>query len=68
MAWQATGQRPVMAVWTTEQLTAFLNYVREDVLYPLWWLAALRGLRRGELAGLRWVDISLETRELTVMQ
>nr|WP_053174786.1 site-specific integrase [Nonomuraea sp. SBT364] len=32
------------------------------------WLDALRGLRRGELAGLRWVDISLETRELTVVQ
>ncbi|MGV9385042.1 tyrosine-type recombinase/integrase [Nonomuraea sp. NPDC003707] len=66
--WRATGQRPAVAVWTTEQLTAFLDYVREDVLYSLWWLAALRGLRRGELAGLRWVDISLETRELTVVQ
>ncbi|MEU4725495.1 site-specific integrase [Nonomuraea dietziae] len=66
--WQATGQRPAVAVWTTDHLTAFLDYVREDALYPLWWLAALRGLRRGELAGLRWVDISLETGELTVVQ
>ncbi|WP_336215014.1 tyrosine-type recombinase/integrase [Nonomuraea sp. LPB2021202275-12-8] len=65
---QATGQRPAVAVWTTEHLTEFLDYVRADTLYPLWWLAALRGLRRGELAGLRWADISLETRELTVVQ
>jgi integrase len=42
--------------------------VSEDALYPLWWLAALRGLRRGEFAGLRWADIGLETRELTVVQ
>ncbi|GAA3535707.1 tyrosine-type recombinase/integrase [Nonomuraea rosea] len=68
VVWRATGQRPAVAVWTTEHLTAFLDYVREDALYPLWWLAALRGLRRGELAGLRWADISLETRELTVVQ
>ncbi|MET9249167.1 tyrosine-type recombinase/integrase [Nonomuraea sp. NPDC003709] len=67
-AWRATGQRPAVAVWTTEHLTEFLDYVREDVLHPLWWLAALRGLGRGELAGLRWADISLETRELTVVQ
>ncbi|GAA3473349.1 hypothetical protein GCM10018965_079020 [Nonomuraea roseola] len=66
--WRATGQRPAVAVWTTEHLTEFLDYVREDALYPLWWLAALRGLRRGELAGLRWLDVSLETRELTVVQ
>ncbi|WP_157254398.1 tyrosine-type recombinase/integrase [Nonomuraea typhae] len=66
--WQATGQRPAVAVWTTEHLTAFLDYVREDALHTLWWLAALRGLRRGELVGLRWVDIGLETRELTVVQ
>ncbi|MCC5581395.1 site-specific integrase [Microtetraspora sp. AC03309] len=39
-----------------------------DPLFPLWWLAALRGLRRGELAGLRWVDLSLETAELAVVQ
>ncbi|GAA3535576.1 hypothetical protein GCM10022419_013980 [Nonomuraea rosea] len=55
-------------MWTTEHLTEFSDYVREDALYPLWWLAGLRGLRRGELAGLRWADISLETRELTVVQ
>jgi Phage integrase, N-terminal SAM-like domain len=39
--WQATGRRPAVAVWTTEHLTAFLDYVREDVLYPLWWLSGI---------------------------
>ncbi|MFB9895356.1 site-specific integrase [Planobispora takensis] len=65
-AWRATGERPTVAVWTPRQLAAFLDFVREDRLLALWWLAALRGLRRGELAGLRWTDLSLETAELTV--
>lgn len=51
--WQATGIRLPVAVWTAAQLAAFLDSVREDRLYALWWLAALRGLRRGEAAGLR---------------
>jgi integrase len=65
-AWRVTGERPTVAVWTPRQLAAFLDFVRDDPLFTLWWLAALRGLRRGELAGLRWTDLSLETAELTV--
>ncbi|TYB54731.1 site-specific integrase [Nonomuraea sp. PA05] len=67
-AWQADGQRPAVAVWTTQQLRAFLAFVHGDALFALWWLAALRGLRRGELAGLRWVEVNLEAAELTVAQ
>ncbi|WP_214108300.1 tyrosine-type recombinase/integrase [Acrocarpospora catenulata] len=67
-AWKATGERPTVAVWTIPQLVAVLDGVREDALFPLWWLAALRELRRGELAGLRWMDLSLETGELSVAQ
>ncbi|MEU6793120.1 tyrosine-type recombinase/integrase [Nonomuraea wenchangensis] len=65
-AWQRGGERPAVAVWTVEQLAAFLRFVREDPLFVLWWLVALRGLRRGEVAGLRWVDVDLERRELTI--
>ena len=32
----------------------------------LWWLAGLRGLRRGELYGLRWSDIDLDRGVLTI--
>ena len=33
-----------------------------------WWLTALRGLRRGEVAGLRWVDVDLDHRTVTIAQ
>ncbi len=65
-AWRATGEHPVVAVWTTQQLAAFLHSARHDTLYALWWLIALRGLRRGEAAGLRWIDVDLDNAQLTV--
>ncbi len=34
----------------------------------MWWLVALRGIRRGEACGLRWDDVDLEQRCLSVMQ
>ncbi|WP_240777999.1 tyrosine-type recombinase/integrase [Nonomuraea basaltis] len=65
---QQSGERPAVAVWTEQQLAAFLTGVAGDRLYAAWWLAALRGLRRGELAGLRWTDVDLQASELTVAQ
>jgi integrase len=59
-AWQETGQRFAVAVWTVQQTAAFLDFVAEDRLFAMWWLIALRGLRRGEAAGLRWVDVDLD--------
>jgi integrase len=66
--WHATGIRPIVTVWTPAQLAAFLDSVRPDRLYALWWLAALRGLRRGELAGLRWADLDLNHRQLMILR
>lgn len=50
--WEHGGGRPVVAVWTAEQTAAFLRCVRGHRLYALFHLVALRGLRRGEAAGL----------------
>lgn len=35
-------------------------------LAPAWWLAVCLGLRRGEIAGLRWIDVTFERAELKV--
>jgi integrase len=59
-AWQKTGDRPSVAVWTVEQTATFLSFVAADRLAVMWWLIALRGLRRGEAAGLRWTDVDLD--------
>jgi integrase len=64
--WEQEGWRPVVGVWTAEQTAQFLQLVRGHRLYALFHLVALRGLRRGEAAGLRWADLDLATGMLTV--
>jgi integrase len=54
------GMLPEMHVWSPEQLRAFLEHVRNDRLYAAWLLLATTGMRRGEVAGLRWVDVDLD--------
>src|SRR5437764_14595781 len=55
-------------MWTVQQLSTFLSQAADDRLSAMWWLIALRGLRRGEAAGLRWCDIDLDTGTLTIEQ
>jgi integrase len=54
------GMTPEMHVWSPEQLRTFLEHVRGDSLYAAWLLFATTGMRRGEVAGLRWPDVDLE--------
>jgi integrase len=64
--WRATGQRPPVAVWTAAQTAAFLTHICGHVLYPLFHVAALLGLRRGEVIGLRWSDVDSAAGTLTI--
>ena len=64
--WQQDGWRPAVGVWTAAQTAEFLRQVRGHRLYALFHLVALRGLRRGEAAGLRWSDLDLDAGTLTV--
>ncbi len=59
---------PEMATWTPEQLRTFLDGVADHRLFPLLRLAAMTGLRRGEVLGLRWSDVDLDARRLVVRQ
>lgn len=54
--------------WTPAELGRFLAHVADDRLYGLWRLAAMTGLRRGELAGLTWRGLDLDAGTLTVSQ
>lgn len=65
-AWQAGGTRPKIAVWTAADTARFLTAVEGDPLRPLLYLVAMRGLRRGEAAGLCWSDTDLDQATLTI--
>jgi integrase len=64
--WLLDGQRPPVAVWTATQTAQFLHAIRGHRLYAAYHLIALRGLRRGEAAGLRWCDLDLERRTMFI--
>ncbi|MFC4014948.1 hypothetical protein ACFOY2_47545 [Nonomuraea purpurea] len=53
-------------VWTPAQTRLFLEEARRHRLFALHQLIALRGLRRGEACGLRWKEVDLNDRTLTV--
>ena len=53
-------------VWSAEEAVRFLTAARTDRLYAAWLVALSCGLRRGELAGLRWRDLDLERGTLSV--
>ena len=55
-----------METWTPEQLRTFVEAVSMDRLQALWLTLITTGLRRGEIAGLRWQDVKLDTRRLRI--
>jgi integrase len=62
------AKAPRMQTWTAEELRRFLDHVRKDRLYPAWRLAAMTGVRRGELLGLKWRDVDLDVGRVTVAE
>jgi integrase len=61
----AEASRPQRQPWSTIEVRAFLNAIRDERLYPVLALS-LMGLRPAEVCGLRWSDIDLEAGTLTV--
>jgi integrase len=54
-------------IWSQAEVRAFLRAAVDDRLHAAWRLS-LYGLRRGEVLGLRWSDLDLNARTLTVSQ
>ena len=53
-------------VWTIAQLRAFLATARQHRLFAFFHVAAYTGARRGELLNLRWTDIDLDAKKITI--
>jgi integrase len=54
--------------WSADEAMAFLDAAGSDPLYPTFVLLQLDGMRRGEVLGLRWVDVDLAVGKLSVRQ
>jgi len=54
--------------WTAEQLDRFIDAIEPHRLAPAFHLDAYTGMRRGELLGLRWMDLDLDAMRLSVRQ
>ena len=55
-----------IATWQPSELAGFLAAVHGDRLEAIWRLAAMTGMRRGEILGLRWQDVDLPRARLAV--
>ena len=55
-----------MKTLLVEQLQSFLRESKDSGVFELYYLELATGLRRGELLGLKWVDIDLERGDLRV--
>lgn len=53
-------------VWSPKQLINFIEASGSDRLAGVWRLAAMTGLRRSEICGLKWSDVDLEARIISV--
>jgi integrase len=65
------ADRPMLSdapvrVWQPDDVREFLQRAAQLRLGPVFEVAVLTGLRRGELCGLRWSDVDLAARKLTV--
>lgn len=58
--------RQEMQVWNKKQAVAFLQATEDHPLHAAFYLALMSGMRRGELAGLKWEDVDLKRARLTV--
>ena len=60
--------RAKIATLASEDLPRFLNVARETPYSVLFFTALSTGMRLGELLGLRWCDVDLDSESLSVVQ
>jgi integrase len=57
-----------MRFWRPDELRRFLELVTGHRLQAAWHLAAMTGMRRGEILGLRWRDIDFDSARVSIRQ
>lgn len=63
------SQRKELQAWNERQVKQWLAYWEGDALYyALYRLAAMTGMRRSELLGLRWQDVDLDNALVKIRQ
>lgn len=60
--------RREMQTWTAQQLSDFLNGMSDHEIFAAFLLCATTGMRRGEVLGLRWVDVDWGRARISVRQ
>ena len=60
------GIAPEQLCWNEGQLARFLETAMSHRLGTALWLSAMTGMRRGEVLGIRWNDVDLDARRLSV--
>lgn len=55
-----------MQVLTQAEILRFLNQAKEEGYYELFLLELTTGMRRGEIVGLKWRDLNIQTGELHI--
>jgi integrase len=63
-----TTRAPEQSWWSPSELARFLDATADEPLGALWRVAAMTGMRRGEVCGLRWSDVDLDTGKVEVRQ
>jgi integrase len=60
------SERFRLTIWSPQQLLEFLEAIKKDELYALWITLALTGMRRSEVLGLQWGDLSRDWKFVAV--
>jgi integrase len=61
-------QARLMQTWDAEQARRFLEVAQQSGYGPIWVVFLATGMRRGEVLGLRWQDVDIARRTLSVQQ
>jgi integrase len=64
----ARARATTAQAWTAAELATFLDHARGHRLYPALHLTAHTGMRRGEVVGLKWCDLDIPGKRLSIVR